>query len=248
MKCPFGDAELINHTAQGENSLTVSYSTCPSCRGYWMDSFAANFIKTAGIDRATAPTTAPPAYYCPVCTKKLARSTGDNIPDDVSVYECPNHHGYFFPAGQLAAFKKAQQAKIQYHKIWHVAMPNVGSILLASLVLLLLSGGLAVTFQGLQQQQNNRLQAKEILIDHAVYHAADYTTVLIAATTGVDAAVTVHIPSFQNFSHLMQTSDNRAHQLTIPNIPAGTYQYFFIINVSGKEIQSDVFIFTIPSQ
>jgi Zn-finger nucleic acid-binding protein len=247
MKCPLGDAELTSHTAQGKNNLTVSYSTCPSCRGYWMDSFAANFIKITDID-STAATTTPSVYYCPVCTKQLTRSTGDNIPDDVYIYVCPDNHGYFFPTGQLAAFKKAQQTKIEYHKLWHIAMPNVGSILLGSFILLLLSGGLAVTFQALQERQTIESQAKQILVNHAAYPSADHATVLITATTGTDASVTVHIPSFHNFSRLMQTSDNRTHELTIDNIPAGTYHYFFTVGVSGRETQSDIFTFTIRVQ
>lgn len=247
MKCPLGDAELTSHTTQGEKGLTVSYSTCPACRGYWMDSFAANFIKTTGID-STAATTASSVYYCPVCTRQLTRSTGDNIPDGVSVYMCPDNHGYFFPAGQLAAFKKAQQTKIAYHKLWHVPIPNVGSILLGSFVLLLLSGGIALTFQALQERQTIESQAEQILVSHTVYPAADHTTVLITATTGANAAVTVHIPSFHNFSRLMQTNDNRIHQVTIQNLSSGIYQYFFTVGVSGKEIRSDTFTFTIRAR
>ena len=208
-----------------------------------MDSFAANFIKSHSLD-ATGTITATSTYSCPVCTKTLDRSTGDNIPDGIFIYDCPDHHGYFFPTGQLVAFKKAQQMKIEYHKLWHIPMPNVGSILLAGITLLLLSGGLAVTFTELQNKQNTQSQAQQILIDHAVYFTVDRTT-LITATTGIDAPVTVHIPAFNNFVARMKTVDNRTHQLTIQNLDAGIYPYFFTIEVSKKEIQSETFTFTI---
>lgn len=247
MQCPLHDGELTSHTTQGENGLTVSYSTCPVCRGYWMDSFAANFIKPTGID-ATTTITAVSTCYCPVCTALLARTTGDNIPDGVFVFDCPSHHGYFFPTGQLAAFKKAQTAKISYHKLWHIPLLNVGSILLAGLVLLILTGGFAATFTGLQKKQVTQSQAQQILTGHAVYTASDHSAILITAMTSVEATVTIHIPALNNLTVLMITDDYRTHRLTIPTLQPGFYTYSFTITVSGKETQSEPFTFTILDQ
>jgi hypothetical protein len=242
MTCPLGDAELLSHTTQGENGLLISFSTCPVCRGYWMESFAANFIKPNSIDRSETGRAAS-TYSCPICTKPLTRSTGENIPDSVFVYDCPSHHGYFFPTGQLAAFKEAQQVKIAYHRLWNIALPNVSSILLGSFLLLLITG---VTILSLQQKPTTESQAQQILTGHAAYSAADRSAVLISATTSVKATVTLHIPAFNNFNKPMQTGDNQTHQLTVGTIPAGTYQYFFTINVSGKETTSDTYTFTTP--
>jgi hypothetical protein len=212
-----------------------------------MDSFAANFIKPNSID-GTATITAVSTYYCPVCDNPLARTTGDNIPDGVFIFDCPSHHGYFFPTGQLAAFKKAQTAKISYHKLWHIPMPNVGSILLAGLVLLILTGGLAATYTGLQQKQTTESQARQILTGHAVYFAAYHSAILITATTSVEATVTIHIPALNNLTVLMITDDHRTHRLTIPTMQNGFYTYSFTITVSGKETQSEPFTFTILDQ
>ncbi len=245
MKCPAADADLTNHTAQGESGLTVSYSTCPVCHGYWMDSFSANYIKT-NTTAAPRAISLHATYYCPVCGKLLTRSSGDNVPDDVFIFDCPNDHGYFFPTGQLAAFKRAQQTKIEYHKLWHIPAPNVSSILLGSMLLLLLSGGLAITIRGIQQRQTVESQAKQILTGYAIYTVTDNSTVLVTATTNMNAALTVHIPALNNFTAPLQSQNNRTHQLTIPNVPAGTYRYFFTIRISGKEIESDTFIFTKP--
>ena len=244
MQCPSHDGELDAHTTQGENGLVVTYSTCGRCRGYWMDSFSANYIKLTTVRGPTPKPTQTSTYYCPICTADLTQSSGDNIPEDVVVYECPQHHGYFFPSGQLAAFKKAQQAKINYHKLWHIAMPNVNTILLGSLILLFLSGGLLITFQGVQQKQLMESQAKQILVTHNVY-IADHTTVLITATTSVAAALTVHIPSLNNFSQPMQSNDSRTHMITIQQVPPGTYPYFFTITIAGHSVPSDTFTFTV---
>jgi hypothetical protein len=186
-------------------------------------------------------------YVCPVCTTALLRSTGDNIPEGIFIFECPQHHGYFFPTGQLAAFKKAQKIKIEYHKLWHIPMPSVGSILLGSFILLLVSGGLVVTLRGLQHPQPTQSEAKQILTNHAVY-IANNTTALFTATTSVNATVTLHIPSLTPVSQRMRTNDNRTHLLTIEQIPPGTYDYFFTIDIAGHVTQSDRFTFTILDQ
>lgn len=243
MQCPQHDGELDSHTAQGERNLAVSYATCPTCRGYWMDSFAANFIKPSSVD-GEATATAVSAYFCPVCAVALVRTTGDNVPEGVFVFDCPNHHGYFFPTGQLAAFKKAQNAKISYHKLWHIPMPNVSAILLGGFILLVLTGGLAATLTNLNQQQTTEFQAQELLTGHAAYVSADKTSVLLTATTAADVVLTVHIPELNNFSTSMKSADAFTHSVTIPNIPAGTYQYYFVVKTKAGETTSEIFTFS----
>lgn len=247
MQCPLRHAELVSHSTIGESNLAISYSTCPVCRGYWMDSFSANFIKVPPEETASPwPSSHLQAFYCPVCSKLLVRAAGENIPDSVYVYQCPNHHGYFFPTGQLATFKKAQQTKIAYHKLWHIPMPSVASILLGGMVFVILSGGLAITFLNLQQRQTMQSQAKQTLTGNAVYVASDHRSILVTATTGIEATLTLHIPTLNNFTALLTTTDHHMHQLTVPNIPAGTYPYYFTItDAAGKQTQSANFTFTI---
>jgi hypothetical protein len=239
MQCPQGDGELLNHTAQGEHNLTISYSTCPVCHGYWMESFAANFIKLPPDERKGAKLVHPPGvqFSCPVCTKQLTRSTGENIPDAVTVYSCPDNHGYFFPTGQLFAFKEAQKAKIAYHKIWHIPLVSVASVLLAGLLVLVFS------FQG---RQTTTSQAQQILTSKNVFVSPATHGILVNAVTSVDATITLSIPEFQNYSTPMLTKDKRAHQLFVSNIPPGTYAYSFTITASGVTTQSEVSLFVMP--
>lgn len=234
MVCPQGDGELIAHTGAGEKGLTVSYSTCPTCRGYWMDSFAANFIKLREEKTEGKRTKGP--FTCPVCQKELLRKTGDNIPDNISVYHCPENHGYFFPGGELAKFKAAQQAKIDYHKLWSLPLPSVASVLLAGLLLFVLVGAV-------QKYQQTTSQARTILTAHHVYKVTAQHEVLIETETAVDATVVLHIGSV---STPMTTTDHRTHLLLLPSVPVGTYTYYFTVIISGKSSDSDHFTFDMP--
>ncbi len=239
MQCPHGDGELRSHTAQGENNLVVSYSTCPTCSGYWMDSFAANFIKLpAGGSPAEKPSVQK-TFSCPVCQKHLERATGENIPDHVMVYSCPDHHGYFFPAGQFAAFKQAQTAKISYHKLWNIPLPSVASVLLAGLLVL-------ITFTALTRPQTITTQAQQILSSQSVIVSKETSTILVSVTTRQDAVVTIHIPSFENFSEELTTRDRRAHLLYVRDISAGEYDYTFTLVSGTKSSESEKFHFVMP--
>ena len=263
MQCPNGDGELIAHTTQGENNLVVSYSTCPTCRGYWMESFAANFIKLppGDLQRTGAKLVHPPgvhlpltpgrsdggrAAFCPVCRKNLDRATGENIPDGIFVYQCPDHHGYFFPTGQLAAFKQAQKAKIAYHKLWSIPLPSVASVLLGGFILAILTGGLYATLTAIRQQQVTTSQAEQLLVSQNVSVSPETRAVLLSATTSVPATLVVHMPSLDNFQQELTTTNGTTHILFVPDIPTNTYSYYFTVTVNGRSSDSKRFEFTMP--
>lgn len=245
MQCPNGDGDLISHTTHGENNLTVSYSTCPACHGYWMGSFAANFITPPPGDSASGTVPAP-APACPVCSKRLRRADGDNIPDTVTVYSCPEGHGYFFPQGQLAAFKKAQKSKIEYHKLWNLPLPNVSSVLLTAVLVLILTGGLVVSVREIQHQQQTTSQAQDLISSQHAYPIAAARDVLVTAETRAETVLTVHIPTLNGFEGELRSSDMRTHTLTVSGVQPGSYDYYFTVTIGGKEIRSQTSTFIMP--
>lgn len=246
MQCPIGDGELIAHTTHGEHGLTISYSNCPVCRGYWAASFAANFIKLPPSELVGQPTLQEQDMHCPVCRKPLERTTGDNIPDAVYVFMCPDGHGYFFPTGQLAAWKNAQSAKITYHKLWNIPLPSVASVLLTGFLVVVLTGGLIVGLRGVQNQQNTASQAQQTLYSHLAHVEPGTHDVLLSAQTQENLTLTVHVPKLDNFEGSANTDDGRTHYLLVKAVPSGTYEYYFTWVTSGKTIRSDTYTFVMP--
>lgn len=250
MQCPLSDGELIAHTTSGEKNLTVSYSTCPTCQGYWMTSFAANFIKLAPNEPhrtgVNVPLPTGMNLKCPVCTKELIRALGENIPDTASVYHCPDHHGYFFPEGELAAFKNAQQSKIEFHKLWNIPLMNVGSVLLTGLAILIVGGEILTAYEAAQTHQTTTSQATAPFTGAHAYVVPATHEVLFSIVTHEDATVTVHVPSMNNTSQVLHSTDHRMHSGIIKNIMAGTYTYFFTYSIAGHTVQSDNYTFTMP--
>lgn len=236
MRCPNDDGELIAHTAQGTNGLALTYSTCPLCRGYWMDSFAANYIKIPAEKPKEKQIFFNQNFSCPVCQKKLARETEENIPDNVWVYRCPDGHGYFFPAGQLTAFKAAQQAKISYHKLWNIPIPGVASVLLAGLLLFVLVGAVG-------RRQLTVTQAKQLLVSQRTFVVRETNDVLFMAQTSAKATLTLRIGKREE---AMQTRDGTMHMIVLHDLPAGTYSYSFAITTAGAVTQSRPFTLVVP--
>lgn len=245
--CPNRDGLLKTYAAAGKHDLPIKYARCPNCRSYWLSSFAANFLNDISIEHESLTThhfnTTGLAPLCPDCKMPLTPARGDNIPQGVTAYHCPNNHGYFFPAGELAKFKIAQNAKVSYHKLWNIPLPSVASVLLAAVAIIMIGSITAITLS-IQKKQTTVSLARELLVSHQAFSPAP-GALFIAATTSVPATVTVTIPSAKPDPIRMESQDRTIHTTTVTTLPPGLYEYFFTISVNGTSTTTDRFSFTI---
>ena len=249
LHCPNRDGLLKKYSQIGKNGLSVTYDRCPSCRGFWLTSFAANFIQHLDIEHA-APHTKHALTFtplCPECNAPLTHARGDAIAPGVSVWRCPGghgkvpsgtSHGYFFPTGELAKFKQAQTAKLSYHKLWNVPLASVASVLLASLALLLVSITAVVT--AIRQKQIITSQAQSIFQGQRAI-ANPQGTVTFITSTNLPAAVTLFVEVEQFKPIVMETSDGLTHTTTVSTLPPGTYTYYFVIERNGQRSITEKF-------
>lgn len=240
MHCPNGDADLVSQTRK-QKGLTVAYAQCPRCHGFWLDAFNANYLKTEDITRSPkiipADVALPSRPACPICQELLTVYHGQNVPSNVAVWKCPNNHGYFFPEAELFAFKKAQETKLAYFKLWNIPLPSVASILLVSIVGIVTLGVIA---GNLSQRQTTILQAQQVITYQQAF-VAD-RSVTIAVTTNTKTTATIHIGDWQS---IMETTDELLHTAFVSNLALGTYQYYFTFALGGKSLRSDTFSFII---
>lgn len=240
MRCPNDDADLTQEIHHQEG-LTIAYAKCPACAGFWLDAFNANYLKTEDIERSREafndqPQSAHPV--CPICQDLLRVYHGENVPQHVGVWKCPNNHGYFFPQAQLFAFKKAQEAKLSYFKLWNIPLPQVSSVLLATIALIV-TVGLVTTY--LKRQQTTLLEAQQIVQYQEAFVSGQ--SAIIVLTTSSPTEVTLHIGEYEQ---VMQTKDNLFHTLFLTNLASGTYEYYVTFSVKGVSIRSDPYTFLIP--
>jgi DNA-directed RNA polymerase subunit M/transcription elongation factor TFIIS len=174
MPCPNCEEQMTHHVLDKQNILH-----CSNC--------GASFFEDNGINRISLPTAmalAQDVYNktshvnaiknCPKDTSVLIPVANiESVPPDVRLLSCPTCHGVFAEGKQLIVFKEAQEAKVNYLKIWKIPLPSLRPVfVLASIVILF--GSL---FFGLNAVQKNTLyqsQASDLFKNIKLSYAAHY--------------------------------------------------------------------------
>lgn len=91
----------------------------------------------------------------------LTRITSDSIPQHVTLLESRTTGEVFAYAEDLLEFKKAQSAKVDYYKAWHIPMPPVASVLVFGFAVFA-AASLAYMVTLIQQPTNQSIQAQTL--------------------------------------------------------------------------------------
>lgn len=241
MYCPNQDGDIHVVSATTEDGLQLDYGECNACHGHWISGFDASYID---INIIRTETTLPgpklaERLYCPVCHNILTRANAESLPPSVTAYHCLEDHGYFFPVGELAKFKKALSSKLLYHKLWQIPLSSVRSTLLTGVVGLILSAGLIIGVIESQRQQTFTSQAEEILTSSAVYPSSVVKSATFTAQTAEQAIISVVIIGVTPQPVQLESIDGRSHVIRISDLSRGTYEYYFIVTQNGVEIPTE---------
>ncbi len=99
---------------------------------------------------------------CPRDKTVLVAIQDKSIPQDVSLLRCPKCNGILAYPDDLIFFKKAQNAKIDYLKIWKLPIPSLKTVLVFSF-LGIISLSLIAGFSSIQNKQINKSQAQDLI-------------------------------------------------------------------------------------
>lgn len=91
----------------------------------------------------------------------LTRITNESIPQHVTLLSSESTGEVFAFAEDLVEFKKAQNAKVEYYKAWHIPMPPVASVLVFGFALFA-AASLAYMVTLVQQPTNTAIQAQAL--------------------------------------------------------------------------------------
>lgn len=245
MQCPYRDDALLERSTTTDTGLSLHYSQCGSCKSYWIDGFDANYLKsdlfTSASSRGSSPLDVTP--FCPECGQALVPATEESIPRSVTAYQCPQGHGYLFPGNELVKFKEAQEAKLAYHRLWNIPLPNMKSVLLGSLGLVM-AIGLGITVFEMQKSRDIRSSAARVITSQTATVSTATRSVVFSAITGFQTAVVLHIDALNGFAQTMDTKDQAIHTLTVQDVPSGSYEYYFTVQHGGDLVRSETFVFT----
>ncbi len=242
MRCPRSDGELIGRSAVDSGGMALTYHICLGCLGHWIAPFDANYLPLSVLSGDTTRPENITSFRCPECHEPLERAHQDAMAPDVLAWYCSSGHGYFFPRGNLAKFRAAQEARVTYHKLWNIPLPAIRTVLLGSVVLLAaLTAGIAIG--EIQRQQVTETQAK-IVLDYQNVVITNDRTVLITAHTLEATQLFLSIPALALTSP-MDSSDGLTHTYYFGRLNPGSYTYTFSYVREGKTIEES-FTFSLP--
>lgn len=171
--------------------------------------------------------------------KPMNRS--ENIPEDVTLLQCPVCKSIFVFSDDLIAFKQAQNAKINYFKTWKMPLPSLASVVVLSFVALVaaLVFSRSVYFQG---NSIGTTQAKDVI--KKVYASKSGQYIFISFNTQIPVTSTVIFRDITNGKIILKniTSQyNTIHYITTGDFnPTDEIFYTIIIrDKNGKEVRSE---------
>jgi len=174
----------------------------------------------------------------------------DSVPETVTVFTCPNNHGDFFPKGQLLNFKKAQQAKIYYHKIWGIPLKSAFAVLIPLVIVFTAVTAMPTIIKQLGLSQESRIKASDILTAPLITPISN-TQVLISFSTKSPAITSIHftegsVEIVDKIFPVSQTAQTN-HLLNVDDLIPGTlYKYVITLNINGKITTTDEYTFATP--
>ncbi len=269
MFCPECNHNLqpISLKPEGFNQITGPYQNkvptidivldyCPNCGGVWSDAGETNFLQMKQIEplisslpNNPAPTNAN--YQLLVCPKDrqiLRIFKRESIPMYLNVLRCQTCGGIWFPQNNFAPFKKAQEAKINYFKLWNIPLPSIYAVLLPVLIFALLIGGLISTITNIRQNQEVRIKASDAISQPLTIQPKNYE-MLISFTTKETTATKIKYWTEGGSINEVWVSETPKtnHLIKLTNLDNKTYSYQIILP-PPVNLESQVNQFTVKPQ
>jgi len=251
MTCPHCNHPLSFIRVDTTDGQTQTVDECLNCGGHFLPPYAANFlsIETAkNVDSVlpksnTVPATSP---VCPKCGQTMSGIKDDSVPETVTVFTCPNNHGDFFPKNQLLQFKKAQQAKIYYHKLWGIPLKSAFALIIPLVIVFTAVTAMPTIIKQLGLSQESRVKAGDILTAPLITPISN-TQVLISFSTKSPVIATVRFTEGLNKTFTTSQTPQTNHLLNVDGLVSGTlYKYVITLNIKEKLTTTQEYTFATP--
>jgi hypothetical protein len=224
---------------------------CLNCGGHFLEGFQINNIsfETARNIDSVIPkkhdlfSTEP---KCHQCGQPMFSIKDDTLPKTVTVFSCPNSHGSFFPQGQLLLFKKAQDAKINFSRLWGIPLKTIASIIIPLFVIFTSVTILPSVVKELNKNQENRVKASEILTTPLITPISD-TEILISFSTINTIPTNIVFTKGLNKTFTVSDTPTKNHILSVIDLPPQTtFKYIIVIDPKGKNVRTTEYSFATP--
>lgn len=250
MTCPQCSQTLSTleiYTTDGKEKLIEE---CLNCGGHFLENYLVNFIsvETARNIDSVLPKIKNQSVgeiKCHKCGQQMF-AISEELPSTVTAYNCPNSHGDFFPKGQLLLFKKAQEAKINYHKLWGIPIKTVFAVIIPLFIVFSSVTILPSVVNELNKNQDERVKASEILTTPLITPLSD-SEILISFSTINTVPTDIIFTSGMQKTLTVSAKPDKNHLVGVKGLPqTTTFKYIIVIDPKGRNIRTSEYTFSTP--
>ena len=178
---------------------------------------------------------------CPKDKLALVTLTNDeSIPSDVTLLECSKCKGIFTFPDDLVRFKKAQDAKIAYFKIWGIPLPSLRAVVVLSFVALVS----ALTFSRFilfQQESLGQAKASDLIKKIDLSQSGYYRFISFKTSIPLVSRIVLRDTGGKIITKVMSEKPAKLHFTTISDFPkqAEVHYQLFLIDEKGKWVKTE---------
>lgn len=252
MTCPQCNNNLNPLTVTTTDGKEKKVFECLDCGGHFLEGYLVNFLSTEtahNLDSVLPKKKNPlnSEIKCPHCGQNMfAIQDDEGLPQTVTVYNCPNSHGDFFPKGDLLYFKRAQDAKLNYHKLWGIPLKTAFAVMIPLFVIFTSITVLPSLIKEINTSKENRVKASELITNPLITPISE-TEVLISFSTINRVSSKIIFTAGKSSEHIVSKDPDINHLIKIEGLlPSTTYKYKIILESDNKNLSTNEFTFSTP--
>lgn len=163
------------------------------------------------------------------------------IPPDVTLLQCHTCKGIFVFPEDLLAFKKAQDAKLNYFKIWGIPLPSLKSVVVLFFIAFI-SATVFFRFLLFQQGSLGHTQARDLIKQVSFSKSGRYGFISFKTTFSVRSYIILtDTITGKRITKQISAKPALLHYITITDIPfiyPLTY-HIVLVDERGKEVKTE---------
>ncbi len=162
------------------------------------------------------------------------------LPQSITLFHCGTCHGVFSTAPELVKFKKAQQIKVEYHKIWELPLPRLQSVLII-FIFTVLSGAVFIGANTAWKTASYKSEARELLQHIKLFRSGRYMLISFSTTTKFRSDVIFKSGTSQEVVRPVMKNPSTTHVATLSDLPitADTLFKIRLTDVGGKITETE---------
>lgn len=166
---------------------------------------------------------------CPLDSSIMIAIQNDAVPVDVNLLRCPSCYGLFAYPEELVKFKRAQNVKIRFFKVWSKPLPSLQTVLVTGFLGLMIFT-LAMSMVSLNSKKLSTTSAEDQITNVYAKQTDSFLFISFRTSQAYRASIRL-IDRTTGESVIKQASENfnTLHTLTVPGLNTHDEIYYQIL-------------------